>query len=189
MTTATPHTGDVLAWIDVETTGLDPHFNELLEIACILTDVQLRPLAEPFHRVLQYDERQTALIKEYGTSDFVLDMHEKTGLWDKLKGGTPRPLVDEQLLDYIKSVAPEKRQARVVGNSVRLDLNFLEQYLPKSYEHLHYRSVDVTGFEFLLASWGLASTEKAEPEHTAIGDITASIVQLHSLKTQLEADR
>lgn len=183
MTTA--HNGDVLAWIDVETSGLSPQDDCLLEVACILTDVQLRPLAEPFHRVIFYSPDVVEWVKDE-TSDFVVDMHEKTGLWDKLPSGQHVRNVDRDLLEYIRSVAPEKRQARVAGNSVRLDLNFLEEYLPASYEHLHYRSVDVSAIEYVLSQWGLASTEKAEPEHTAIGDITASIIQLHSLKTQLE---
>lgn len=183
-----PHTGDVLAWIDVETTGLDPQENHLLEVACILTDTKLRPLREPFHRVLFYDS--TDWIKDE-TSPYVVDMHEKTGLWDKLQSGTPRRTVDTELLEYISSVAPATRQARVAGNSVRLDLNFLEQFLPETYHHLHYRSVDVSAIEYILREWQLLDDPPAEhePEHTALGDITASIAQLYGVLSDLDGTK
>src|SRR5699024_5257954 len=41
-----PHP-DVIAWIDVETTGLDPAREHLLEISLILTDTELNPVADP----------------------------------------------------------------------------------------------------------------------------------------------
>lgn len=179
-----PAQHDVLAWIDVETTGLVASRDYLLEVACIVTDTQLRPLAEPFHRVVQYDEAYVSIVKATA-NDFVREMHEKTGLWDRLTSGTDQGLVDEQLLEYIRAVAPEKRQARVAGNSVRLDLNFLEEWLPDTYDHLHYRFVDVTGFEYLLTQWGVAEALELDKDHTALGDITSSITQLHFLMGQL----
>lgn len=185
MTEIKPHDGDVLAWIDVETTGLDPHYSALLEVACILTDTQLRPLREPFHAVIKYAEHEVEVMRSE-CDDFVREMHDKTGLWDKLLTGRPLVSVDMQLEEYIRSVAPERRQARVAGNSVRLDLNFLETHLPLTYDHLHYRFVDVTGIEYILGQWGLAEPVEAEKDHTALGDITSSVTQLHGLLVQLE---
>lgn len=186
MTDIKPHDGDVLAWIDVETTGLDAHYDYLLEVACIVTDTQLRPLAEPFHRVVFYGEDDVEWMKGT-TSEYVREMHEKTGLWDKLPEGTERPDVDQQLKEYISSVAPEKRQARVAGNSVRLDLNFLETELPETYGHLHYRFVDVTGFEYLLSEWGITVPGGSDNRnHDALGDITESIDQLWLHRHQLK---
>lgn len=43
-----------LAWIDLETTGLDPDADWVLEVACIITDDQFNELAR-FHRVLYHD--------------------------------------------------------------------------------------------------------------------------------------
>lgn len=183
----TAHNGEVLAWIDVETTGLRAQDHYLLEVACIVTDTLLRPLAEPFHRVVRYDRYDVPTMKDR-TSDYVVDMHTKTGLWEKLPAGTERMDVDRQLRKYIKSVAPNPKQARVAGNSVRLDLNFLEEWLPETYEHLHYRFVDVSGLEFILREWELLDkpTVKGEPAHTAVEDIAASVVQLHAVLDELE---
>lgn len=47
-------TGDVLLWLDVETTGLDLYRDHLLEIAIQPTalDRDLTPLEDPFVRIL-----------------------------------------------------------------------------------------------------------------------------------------
>ena len=37
---------DLLVWIDLEMTGLDPHENKIIEIATIITDSELSIIAE-----------------------------------------------------------------------------------------------------------------------------------------------
>ena len=39
---------DRIAWIDVETSGLDPRSDLLLEVACVITDGQFQVL-DTFH--------------------------------------------------------------------------------------------------------------------------------------------
>lgn len=170
---------DVLAWIDVETTGLNAQEHYLLEVACILTDTNLNVLEdEPFCAVIYYGEDDRRQLRDEA-DPHVQQMHDATGLWRSLPSGTPIRDVDRGLLAYISKHAPEPRQARVAGNSVRLDLNFLDDSLPATAAHLHYRFVDVTGINYILEENGLYSDQPLpDSDHVALNDIQRSIAQL-----------
>ena len=68
---------DTLLWIDVETTGLDPDSDALLEIGMLYTDGGLHPIDAPLDLVLRWD----------GTpDDFIKGMHGPNGLLDACRG-------------------------------------------------------------------------------------------------------
>ncbi len=46
---------ELLAWVDVETTGLDPTEGLLLQVACILTDLAGNIISEPYEAVIHQD--------------------------------------------------------------------------------------------------------------------------------------
>ena len=69
---------DTLLWIDVETTGLDPDSDALLEIGMLYTDGGLHPIDAPLDLVLRWD----------GTpDDFIKGMHGSNGLLDACRHG------------------------------------------------------------------------------------------------------
>lgn len=182
MDDTTPAT--VLAWIDVETTGLDAAADQLLEVACILTDTNLVQLAKPYQAVVRHENPASLRTR---VDEVVRDMHDRTGLWDRLPGGTPLEQVDADLLAYISAVAPQPRQARVAGNSIRLDLNFLEAKLPRSYRHLHYRSVDVSAVALLAREWWQVPTVGKQMDHSALADIRESLEELRRLRREIHS--
>ena len=47
---------DLLVWIDLEMTGLDPHENTIIEIASIITDSELSIIAEGPNIVINQPE-------------------------------------------------------------------------------------------------------------------------------------
>lgn len=72
MTTPVPN----LVWLDLETTGLNPNTDQVLEIGCIVTDHAFEPIAAESW-VLHYDvENTTTKIDPY-----VREMHRVNGLW------------------------------------------------------------------------------------------------------------
>lgn len=184
-------------WCDIETQGLDAERHWMFEIAAIVTTVDtLEPVGEPFHRIFQYNDDHIERIKEY-TDPFVLEMHEKTGLWDKMVrkepgwiDGGPTWEDDEDMLAWLQDlVGDEPRQARMAGSSIVLDLNFLRKNLPETAKHLHYRFVDVSGFCYALETQGLITPFDLErdDEHTAMGDILASIAKYKNALAQVKA--
>ena len=52
---------DVLVWIDLEMTGLDVSREQILEIATIVTDAELRIIAGAGHQ-LRHDPRAVAVL-------------------------------------------------------------------------------------------------------------------------------
>ena len=171
---------DLLLWVDVETTGLNPNENSLLQVAAIITDLSGRVVSEPYERVV----KQWKPIAIAQANDYVKDMHTKTGLWDRLESGTIASVIDQEMLEGIKLFAPEPRSIRLAGNSVRLDLNFLESALPNTYAHLHYRSIDVSALAYALYSWGIIDAYYSKKgTHEAMSDIQESIAEYQYLMT------
>lgn len=70
----------MIVWLDLETSGLDPRRDSILEIAMIVTDDDLNQIGEPF----------VSLVKPLHTrgyevmDDFVKEMHTKNGLLEQL---------------------------------------------------------------------------------------------------------
>jgi|GEM_PF-874312 len=177
----------VLAWTDVETTGLNPWTGEeLLEIAVLVTDTDLNLLDEEGRTftVLAGSPAEVALLRAK-SDPFVQQMHDRTGLWGRVcdpDEALPLTDIDTALTEYIRQFAPQRRTARVAGNSVRLDMNFLEANLPRFYDHAHYRVLDVTGLAASARWWGQMEVFKKEGTHTAMADIRESLAEARAVK-------
>ena len=50
---------------------------------------------------------------------------------------------EETVLEFIKKHTPHKK-CPLAGNSVHTDKRFLDKYMPRFMDHLHYRIVDVS---------------------------------------------
>lgn len=171
----------VITWLDVETTGLHSDEASLLEVSAVITDTNLNILDENgYNAVVYYPET----IKDFWVAtlpEVVVNMHHTTGLWDKLPNGTLLPQVNKELTHYIKQFAPDPRTSWLGGNSISLDRDFLHTYLPDVYNHLHYRSVDVTSIAGPANWWGHGVYEKKRT-HSAFDDIRESIEELRWLR-------
>ena len=173
---------EVIVWGDVETTGLDAKKDFLLEIAVLVTDLDLNILDDTgYHAYVSH-------IKEIvynRANDYVREMHTTSGLWDKLGDGSKHTWeIDTELLEYIQQFAPGQRTARLAGNSVRLDANFFDSWLPKTANHLHYRILDVSSIAFEADIRDIPLFPKAGT-HEAMTDIRESIEELRYLRKEL----
>lgn len=167
-----------LAVTDVETTGLRPEDGHLLlEIAVLPASpvYPFTPLTDtPFHAVIL----QSRALAYFKADDYVRAMHTRSGLWDKLEHGTPIQEVDAALLAYLKQFADQPLELRVAGNSVRLDMNFLDAYLPLSAAFLNYRFLDISGMAFYAHSNHQLPYYQKKLSHTAGEDIIESLAEL-----------
>lgn len=190
-----PHP-DVIAWIDVETTGLDPAREHLLEISLILTDNELNPVADPVSVLIDPSVEDVHPDYKVGSDiartvdDFIRDMHTSNGLFADLDAGlgVAPDEADGLIADAIDAAAGEGGKPLLAGNSITLDRNFLEAQAPRTYAALHYRSIDVTsiendlardGFAEPIAAWHAARPKKS---HRGADDIRDSIDQLRALR-------
>ena len=167
---------DRLVWIDCEMTGLDLSVDELVEIAIVITDFELRPLDDGFQIVIRPSDEALAHM-----SDFVTDMHRTSGLLDEIPQGVSLAEAQAQSLAYIKRFIPLERKAPLAGNTIGTDRMFLAKYMPEIDDYLHYRNVDVSSIKELARRWYPRVFFQAPAKdggHRALADIRESLREL-----------
>ena len=169
--------GRMLAWMDLEMTGLDPGRHTIVEIATLITDDDLEIVAEGPDLVVHATAEDLA-----NMDDFVRKMHTRSGLLEAITASTIS-LADagEATLAFLKQHISEPRTVPLCGNSIGTDRRFLAAYLPEIEEFLHYRSVDVSTVKELARRWN-PSIFRGAPDknttHRALDDIRESIDEL-----------
>lgn len=178
---------DLIAWFDMETTGLDPKDHQVLEVALVMTDWDLNPLGSGYTSAVRYSIPTARALKNKAT-DYVREMHERTGLWDRIQEPSARPLasVSKDLYDYLKLYAPQERQARMGGNSIMLDMGFAREYFPDFTNHLHYRVLDMSSVQEAATQWFDVPVFEKRLQHSALDDIMESLEQARYIKRQLD---
>ncbi|MBN7792671.1 oligoribonuclease [Microbacterium esteraromaticum] len=168
---------DRLVWIDCEMTGLDLAVDELVEIAVVITDFELRVIDPGFQVVIKPSDAALA-----NMGDFVTEMHRTSGLIDEIPHGVSLAEAEAQTLAYIKRFVPMERKAPLAGNTIGTDRMFLAKYMPGVDGHLHYRNVDVSSIKELSRRWYPRVFFQAPEKnggHRALADILESIRELH----------
>jgi oligoribonuclease len=167
----------MLAWIDLEMTGLDPARHTIVEIATLITDDDLAIIEEGPDLVVHATPEQLAEMDE-----FVLNMHTRSGLLADIERST-LSLADAgaQTLEFLQRHIPEPRTVPLAGNSIGTDRRFLATQLPEIEDYLHYRSVDVSTIKELCRRWR-PEIYRAAPSkkggHRALQDIRESVAEL-----------
>lgn len=167
---------DRLVWIDCEMTGLDVGVDELVEIAVVVTDFDLRVLDPGFQVVIKPDASALE-----NMSEFVTEMHRSSGLLEEIPHGVSLADAEFQALEYIQRFAPVEGKAPLAGNTIGTDRTFLAAYMPRVDRWLHYRSVDVSSIKELARRWyprAYIHAPAKEGGHRALADIRESIREL-----------
>ena len=167
----------MLAWIDLEMTGLDPARHTIVEIACLITDDDLTLIEEGPDLVVHATPEQLA-----DMDDVVRAMHTRSGLLADIEASTlTLAEAGAQTLAFLQQHIPQPRTVPLAGNSIGTDRRFLAQQLPEIEDYLHYRSVDVSTVKELCRRWR-PEVYKAAPAkkggHRALQDIRESVAEL-----------
>ncbi|RLP06442.1 oligoribonuclease [Propionibacterium australiense] len=167
----------MLVWIDCEMTGLDLAHDELIEVACLVTDGELTIQGEGVDVLIKPSDAAMANMGE-----FVTEMHTTSGLLEELKTCTTTMReAEEQVLAYIKQYVPEPRKAPLAGNTIGTDRTFLAKDMPELEGYVHYRNVDVSSIKELARRWYPRTFFNAPAKngnHRALADIMESIEEL-----------
>jgi oligoribonuclease len=166
---------DRLVWIDCEMTGLDLAVDELVEVAVVVTDYELKPLDPGFDIVIRPSD---AAVEQM--NDVVRQMHASSGLLEALPSGVTLAEAEAQLLAYLQRFTTPG-QAPIAGNTIGTDRSFLVRHMPSLDAHLHYRSVDVSSIKELAKRWyprAYYNSPTKHGGHRALADILESIREL-----------
>ena len=174
----------VLAWMDLEMTGLDPANDVIVEIATLITDDELELVAEGPDLVIAAPESALAAM-----SDVVRTMHTRSGLLAAIEGSTVTlEEAGAATLAFLKEHIPEPSTVPLCGNSIGTDRRFLATYLPDIEQWLHYRSIDVSTVKELGRRWYPVEYSAAPDKkggHRALDDIRESIAELRYYREAL----
>ena len=174
-----------LLWVDMEMTGLSPERDRIIEVAIVVTDSQLRTLAEgPVMAVNQSDQVLDAM-DEWNRST-----HGKSGLIDRVRASAlSEAQAEAALLAFVQQWVP-RRVSPMCGNSVCQDRRFMARYMPRLEDWFHYRNLDVSTLKELARRWRPEVYKSVDKKgrHEALADIHESIAELrhyraHFLRT------
>jgi len=167
----------MLAWIDLEMTGLDTSKNVIVEIATLLTDDNLEIIAEGPDLVIHQPAEALALM-----DDVVVNMHTRSGLLPEIEASTISVRdANDATMAFLRQHIAEPQTVPLCGNSIGTDRRFLATYMPEIEEFLHYRSVDVSTLKELIKRWNptlLKGAPRKAEGHRALDDIRESVIEL-----------
>lgn len=167
----------MLAWIDLEMTGLDPARNVIVEIASLVTDDQLEIVAEGPDLVVHQPAEALARME-----DVVRTMHTRSGLLQAIEASTTTlEEAGRATVEFLRAHLPDPGSVPLCGNSIGTDRRFLAAHLPEIEGLLHYRSIDVSSVKELCRRWYpevVATAPTKVGTHRALDDIRESVAEL-----------
>ncbi|XP_069021176.1 small fragment nuclease isoform X1 [Embiotoca jacksoni] len=173
-----------MVWVDLEMTGLDIEKDQIIEMACIITDSDLNILAEGPNLIIKQPDE---LLE--GMSEWCKEHHGKCICVSVSQSGLTQAVRDSnvfleqaeyEFLSFVRQHTPPG-QCPLAGNSVHADKRFLDKFMPQFMFHLHYRIIDVSTIKELSRRWFPEEYKKGphkRASHRALDDIHESIREL-----------
>lgn len=168
-----------LAFIDLETTGLDPERHEIIEIGCIIARQVERPGCGP--SVEKIEEIDLKVKPEH------VETADPQSF--RINGYTPEAwLFAVDLKPALEQLAEKTKDAIMVGQNVSFDWVFLEKAFAKTgvVQMMHYHKIDTIALAFAklyddgrAQKFSLRSLCELlgvvnEREHSALSDVRAT---------------
>lgn len=164
-----------LIWIDLEMTGLDCDNDVIIEIATVVTDKDLKVLAQGPVIAIHQSDKVLDTMDEWNTNQ-----HGSSGLTDRVRDSHySTEEAEQETLDFLAKWV-EPGMSPMCGNSICQDRRFLARQMPVLERFFHYRNLDVSSVKEIARRWRpeLASGFKKQSSHLALDDILDSIAEL-----------
>lgn len=201
----------LLAALDIETTGIDPDEDLILEISWVITDEDFNTITPLRTAIVRHNlaglQDVWLLLRE---NDVVRNMHQQSGLL--LAFNTDSPVSMEALAlmfrDDVKRASivsgkffdDEVPQVHLTGNSIAFDREFLKRnhtwanFFDSDVLgiEIHHRLLDLSSVKMMLDSVGIPWKKAGNPgPHRAANDVLEVVEQgqiFHTLLTELKGN-
>lgn len=179
-----------VAVVDIETGGLvteinnqhqrGSYFRPIFSVALQFADKDLNPTSPVKEWIIHHDEDTIASISEY-----VRNMHEQSGLLEKVRKSTLTiDKLEGELLMYLHEHKIPRHNFKtntftiVAGNSVYTDWEFLSTRCPRFTKHFNYQLLDFSALQICNKMTGLPiKTTVKQYKHTAAEDLAESLLE------------
>lgn len=174
-----------LVFLDLETTGLEPKNDKILEIGIMLVDPLTMQVEGPDYTACVWPEGWSTgapvAAQLYKHNRFVHDMHMKSGLLEDLRDPLRASLnlsaarVERDVCLFFVEQGIEYGRATIAGFCPHFDLSFLKEHMPTLHGWFDYRIVDVSTIRGLVRRWVGPQVDdyfkaKGETKHRALDD-------------------
>ena len=158
----------MLLWIDLETTGIEPADNHILEVAWQLTNHDLTPVSDMYTYVVEPDPVIWSLLPQVPE---VYVMHENSGLLEDLensRGAKSLWEIEDMIIHHIFCNPDDI--VMVAGFSVHFDLGFIREHMPRLARKLSHRVFDVSTLKTFFKTFDVVPMYENVSKHRAYWD-------------------
>lgn len=146
-----PDPSPLMAWIDLETTGLNAEEDLILEVGLCITDVDLVPMHE-YEAVVSYPNAERIFDRLRTDDPYVYKMHEDSGLMAAvLESANPLHAVEREAVAWMRAHAGGLPV--MCGSSVHFDRAFVASWMPSLLAEFHYRNIDTSSVKEMCRRW------------------------------------
>jgi oligoribonuclease len=165
---------DALLWMDIETTGLDPEKDTILEAEMRVTDMRGAEGDGGVHVIIPVGDR-------LDISHAALEMHTANRLLDEaLRGDRLQGNPVEALREHVNTMA-SYYSLHPAGSSVHFDISFLSRLAYGLFDRCDHRRLDVSSMRMAFEAAGVALPEQAPTDHRTSTCLDRDIAQYRTM--------
>jgi len=169
-----------IIWIDCEMTGIDPAKDEIMEIACVVTDKNLEVIADGPNIIIHKPDNILNNLSSWHIEHFT-----KTNLIEASRQSTISVQdAEKEVLTFLEKHTTAGTSP-LAGNTIYMDRIFINKEMPNLGKYCHYRLIDVSSVKELCNRWNKEIYNKQPKKklmHRARDDIYESIFELKYYK-------
>lgn len=173
-----------LAWVDLETFGLNPDTDPIIEVGVKITDKDLDVVAEfnktiwgPVHQKI-YDGLKNNVSRNQD-QEFVWKTHNTSGLFDEaIAEGLSAMDAEVAVMAFMAKT--ESINLPMCGSSIRFDRKFFVAQMPSAEALFHYRDINISTVKELCRRYNpnvFAHAPKSRNIHRSMPDLEDSIAE------------
>jgi oligoribonuclease len=162
-----------LFWIDMEMSGLDVETEVIIEVAAIITDLNLKEI-DSYEAVVKQPQHYISAMDDWNKAH-----HTQSGLIAKIPFGSEPETVEQNLIRLVKKHWSNAERPVLAGNSIHQDKIFIDKYFLELSPLLHYRMLDVSSWKIIFKE-KLNFSYNKNNNHRALDDIRESIQELQA---------